>query len=180
MRLLYTFLFLLISSCSYQRITHEQSEVVIDGVNIDQSLEIAEFMMNRVDKKGKAKPMSLGYWAMRAQYITPPQAAEIDRVYWTTIDSIESEFHLWHYTWAIADMYRLGSPEVKKRLQAAYEDALSRAVSIDKEKFVAGTTLHLGFFHGGGWRAAKNFLVVPGERKFTQSADEYIEKRERN
>ncbi len=170
-------LLLILNSCFYQRISHKQSEMLIEGVDIDQSLEIAEFMVNRVDKEGKAKPMSLGYWAMRAQHISPEQAEEIDRVYWTVIDSMQSEFHLWHYTWAIADIYRLGSPEVQSVLQGSYEDALPRATSINKEKFVADSTLHLGFFHGGGWRAAKNFLVVPGERKFTQSADEYIEKR---
>lgn len=171
--------FLLLTSCAYHRISHDQSEMLIEGVDIDESLKIAEFWTNRHDD-GEWEPNSLGYWAMRAQEITPEQAKEIDRVYWKVIDQMEyKEFHLWHYTWAIADLYRLGSPEVQEILQKAFDDAVPLALAIEKEKFVADSVLHLGFFHGGGWRAAKNYMVVPGNRKFTQNANEYIEEKTR-
>jgi len=150
--------------------------MLIEGIDIDQSLEIAQFLTERLDKKGEPRPQSLGYWSLRAQIITEDQAQSIDSVYWQVIDDMEyREFHLWHYTWAIADLYRLGSPEVQEVLQRAYDDAVVRGIRIEKEKFVADSILHLGFFHSGGWYAAKSYLVVPGERKFVQSAYEFIE-----
>ncbi len=179
MRMLIIVIMTAMIGCSYKRITHEQSDVIIKGIDIDQSLEIAEFMAKRV-KKEEAKPMSLGYWAIRAQEINSEQAEEIDRVYWDVVDNMQkNKFHIWHYSWAIADIYRLGSPDVQTVLQEAYEDAVRRGIEADRKKFVADTNLHLGFFHGGGWRAAKNFLVVPGNRKFTQSSEKFIENKSR-
>ncbi len=166
---------LLFQSCAYHRISHDQSEMLIEGIDVDQSLEVAEFLTTRLDRDGNPKPQSLGYWSLRAQEITEEQAIQIESVYWGVIDAMEyREFHLWHYTWAIADFYRLGSPEVQNILKDAFDDAVRRGLEIEKDKFVTDTTLHLGFFHGGGWYAAKKYLVVPGERKFAQSAEEVI------
>jgi len=169
---------LFLNGCAYKHFTHNQKDVLIDGVDIDQSLKIAEYLANRT-KNGEPKPGALGYWVLRAQHITVEQAKEIERVYWEVIDNFgTSKFNLWHYTWAIADIYRLGNDEVKTVLQKAYDDAVVRAEAINREKFVSGETQYLGWFHGLAWAAARNYLVVPGNRKFTQSAEEYLSKKQ--
>ncbi len=68
----------------------------------------------------------------------------------------------------------MGSPAVQSILLDARNDAVKRARAIGKEKFVSDSVQHLGFYHGGGWRAARKFLVVPGNHRFRESATEVI------
>jgi len=167
-----------LNGCAYKHFTHNQKDVLIDGVDIDQSLKIAEYEAKRT-KNGEIKPFALGYWALRAQKITPAQAEEINRVYWETIETFKDDFNLRHFAWAIADIYRLGNDSVQTILHDAYEDAVKRSIAIGEEKHVADSVLYLGYYHFLGWKAAKTFMVVPGNRKFTQSAEDFFEKEKR-
>lgn len=175
--LLLALLGLLLNSCAYKRFTSVPSEVSIDSLDVNQSLQVCEHIMDRVDKDSLSKPQVLGYWALRAQNITPEQAKEVSRVYFKYVDAVEQQksFYIWHYTWAIADMYRLGDDEVQKALRLAYVDAVARGYKAGKGKFVDGEKLYLGYFHFGGWGAAKKFLVAPGNDKFNQSAQDYFD-----
>ena len=175
--LILTLLIMSLTSCAYKHFTSDYNEVAIPGIDVKQSLIICEAIMNR-EKDGENKPQTLGYWALRAQKIDSLDANNIERVYFKYIDKVakENEFFLWHYTWAIADFYRLGDDTVKRNLESAYKDAVKRGIEIDKKKFVDGDKLLLGYFHFGGWAAAKKFLVVPNNKKFNQSTDEFFNK----
>jgi PBP1b-binding outer membrane lipoprotein LpoB len=175
--LIFMILFLgLLSGCSYTRFTSNQKDVLIEGIDVDQSIQVAKCAMEKTNSRGKAKPQTLGFWVLRAQQLNAPQAQEISTIYFEHIDSVTRSFHIWHYTWAIADMYRLGNDEVKGALMDAYSDAVIRGIENGRKTFVDGDKLMLGFFHGGGFAAARKHLVVPGNRRFNQSAKEYLEK----
>ncbi len=74
----------------------------------------------------------LTIWAMRDQILTGPQAEKISALYFKHIDRIDSEkqkartFSVWHLTWAISNMYRLGDETVQQALEDAYKDAEKR------------------------------------------------------
>ena len=168
---------LFLNSCAYKHFAETPEPVSIENLDVDQSLVISEAIMHRKDKEGNTNAQVLGYWAMRAQPITAPQAKEIARVYTEMIDTVaqQKEFFLWHYTWAITDYYRLGDSGVQAELEEVYHDAIKRGKAIDREKFVDGEKLLLGYFHFGGWAAAKNYLVAPGNRRFNQSDSLFFE-----
>lgn len=156
----------------------DRSRVLLTGIDIDQSLEIAEaeLQQNRFSTV-------LGVWALRDQKLTAAQAKTVSRLYFEHIDRIDSEtqknrsFSVWHLTWAIADMYRLGDADVKWALQLAYEDAGRRVNELDRDiahKMYDGHRLYLGDAHFGGRAYARKHLVVPGNSKYLQSKEEYF------
>lgn len=156
----------LLQSCSFTLVTSEQQKVLIDGIDMDRSISRAEVAFAE-DKTGR----SLGFWAMRDQIITAEQAKRIDDSYRKHIALVHKEFDIWHMTWAIANFYRNGDATVKEVLQDSYEDAVRRGLSLDKRSaklHVSGDKVYMGWFHWGGWAAAKKHLVVPGNRKFQQ------------
>jgi hypothetical protein len=117
-------------------------------------------------------------WVIRDQKITPSQAHEISRLYFAHIYNIKKKFDIWHLTWAISDIYRLGDDSVKVALQDAYQDATKRA---SEQKGIAdrmanGNKLYMGDAHSGGRAFAKKHVVVPGKKGYLQSYDEYIRK----
>jgi hypothetical protein len=163
---------------------HEQHKVVLNGIDIDQTLKVAD------EELGKDHWTSvLTLWAMRDQVVTAEQAAEISVVYFKHIDAVDTEerkgrkFMVWHITWAISNLYRLGDEGVQKALETAYKDAEKRVEKLDMNlatKLFKDEEIYMGDAHGGGRGYAKKHLVVPGNDKYLQSFDEYLENRKEN
>jgi hypothetical protein len=160
----------------------ERAQALIPGIDIDQSLDVAE--------RELAEPKStsvLGVWALRDQPVSPKQAARIDSMYLNSIASIDNEemrhrsFAVWHFTWAISNLYRFGDEAVKAALEPAYEDAVVRAKKLDRsvvDKLVLGDDIYSGPAHAGGKAYARKHLVVPGNKSYLQSFAQYMEEKE--
>lgn len=158
---------------------HVQEKALVEGIDMDQTLKVAaaEIEQNRF-------ATVLGIWAIRDQVFTPEQAATVNALYFEHIERIDSEdqkareFSVWHLAWAVSNIYRLGDDGVKDSIRDAYEDAGERIEKLDKN--VATThysdeKMTMGDIHLGGRGYAKNHLVVPGNKKYLQSYDEYLE-----
>jgi hypothetical protein len=161
-----------LSSCM-RYLTHNREEVLLEGVDIDQTLMVAEVKMRQQQGKlGEALPI----WVIRDQKITASQGQEISRLYFLHINSIRKKFDIWHLTWAISDLYRLGDDSAKIALQDAYRDATRRAKDLGgiADRMVNGDKLYMGDAHGGGRAFAKKHVVVPGRKGYLQSYEEYI------
>lgn len=161
--------FALSSSGCMRYLTHNRSEVLLDGVDIDQTLEIAEIDIGR-EKLGA----SLTIWAIRDQNINPGQAGIVNELYFQHVGDLK-RFDQWHLTWAIANMYRHGSDQVKQVLLDAYVDAALRARDLHNlaDRMVNGNELYMGDAHAGGRSYAHKHVVVPGNREYLQSVKEY-------
>jgi len=153
-------------------LTHDRSEVLLDGVDIDQTLRVAEVKMN--ERQGKLGT-SLPLWVIRDQVITPDQGKQISRLYFQHVDSLQKKFDIWHLTWAISDIYRLGNDSVKAVIDSAYRDASTRAAKIEgiADRMVNGDKIFMGDAHSGGRSFARKHVVVPGNKKYLQSFEEY-------
>ena len=121
-RLSITVLFIILSSGCFPYLTHERSKAIVEGVDIDQTLEIAA---KELEKDGMGSVLTL--WAIRDQVITPEQAGKISELYFEYIKDMKKRFNIWHITWAISNIYRLGDDSVKTVLEAAWKDASRRA-----------------------------------------------------
>lgn len=154
-------------------LTHERNEVLLDGIDIDQTLKIAEIELER-QKLGSV----LTIWAIRDQYISSSQAKKISQLYFKHIESLDKKFDIWHLTWAISNMYRFGDADVKNELNEAYNDAVKRAKEVHKlaNKMANGEKIYMGDAHSGGRAFAKKHLVVPGNDEYLQSFEEFTEK----
>ena len=154
-------------------LTHDRSKVLLKGVDIDQSLKVAEIYMTH---KNGGMGAALAIWAIRDQYFTPVQAEKVSELYFKHITTLKKGFDIWHLTWAISDSYRLGNDDVKAAIQNAYNDATQRAKKQGglAEKMANGDTFYMGDAHSGGRAFAKKHVVVPGNKKYVQSVDEYI------
>ena len=160
---------------------HEREKVLIEGIDIDQTLAVAE-----MEIKENRFSTVLTLWAMRDQIITGPQAQEVSRLYFNYIKRVDSDeqkarkFSVWHLTWAISNMYRLGDEEVQVALEKAYKDAAQRVEALDRRVAALhfeDEEIYMGDAHGGGRAYARSHLVVPGNEKYLQSASEYMEKK---
>lgn len=171
------FLSIYLSGCM-RYLTQDRGKVLLDGVDISQSLEVAEIYLN--EKEG-GMGSSLAIWAIRDQHFTPQQAEEVSGLYFQHIDGLKKKFDVWHLTWAISNIYRHGDGEVQKVLQEAYDDAiiLAEDVSDIADKMASGEKMYLGDAHGGGRAFAKRHIVIPGNKKYLQSVEEYVEKEEK-
>lgn len=154
-----------------------QSEVIIPGIDIDQTLVIAEMEL----KENKFSTV-LTYWAMRDQVLTKGQAKKASDLYFKYIDKIDSEdhkargFNVWHLTWAVSNIYRLGDDEVKSAMEEARRDAAVRVKKLDSgpaTKHFSGEKMLMGDIHFMGRSYAKKHLVVPGNDKYVQSVEAY-------
>ena len=85
---------------------------------------------------------------------------------------------MWHLTWAISNIYRQGDKGVQQVLQEAYDDAkiIAKGTSGIADRVANGEKMYLGDAHGGGRAFAKKHVVVPGNKKYLQSVEEYIKK----
>ena len=133
-----------------------------------------------MQKKGIGQ--ALGIWVLRDQIVTPAQAKTISELYLNNIDSMKSGFNIWHSSWAIANLYRFGDPAVKAELETAYQKAKTQPELLEKgqkkiaDSHINGERIVTGFIHFGGRAYAKRHLVVPGNKKYLQSYDEYLKK----
>ena len=166
---------ILLSSC-FLSMHHSQKPALVKNVNIDESLKIAKDEMEK-----KSISQALGIWVLSDQVVTPMQAKTIAELYLTHIDSMKSEFNIWHSSWAIANLYRFGDESVKAELETAYQKAKKQPERLKKQKKIAdahinGKRMVTGFIHAGGRSYAHRHLVVPGNRKYLQSYEEYRKK----
>ncbi len=152
-------------------LTHIRSKVLLPGVDIDQTLKIAEIELD----KGTLGCV-LGVWVIRDQVVTPAQASKISDLYFSHIAMLKQSFNIWHLTWAIADLYKNGDQSIETVLQNAYADAKQRAHKLGglADKFVNGDKLYMGDAHSLGRRYAETHVVVPGNPRYLQSFDEYL------
>ena len=158
-------------------IYHDRHKVLIPGIDVDQTLDVAEA---ELQEPGGVSVLTI--WAMRDQIVTPEQAARISDIYLAHIDEVDHPqtparaFQVWHLTWAISNLYRLGSDGVKAGLEPAYADASLRVEALDMKVahiHFSGEKLYMGDAHGGGRAYANSHLVVPGNKDYLQSFDEY-------
>lgn len=160
----------LISGCM-RYLTHNRSDVLLEGIDIDQSLQVAEYELDR----GKTGA-SLTVWAMRNQFFNESQAETVSNLYFNYVDSLR-RFDVWHITWAVSDIYRLGSPSIRTVLDSAYKDASKRAQNTHRlaNRMANSEKVYMGDAHSGGRAYARKHLVVPGNKKYLQSFDEFLE-----
>jgi hypothetical protein len=155
----------------------QREPAIVAGLDADQSLDVAaqELAQNKVGTV-------LGIWALRDQPLTGAQAARVAALYFANIDRIDSDaqaarsFSVWHLTWAIADMYRLGGGDVRTALAPAYADASARVNRLDVDiakRLFYGEKVMLGDIHLGGRAYARSHLVAPGNPRYLQSEQEY-------
>ena len=158
-------------------IHHEQAKALIPGIDVSQTLQIAEMEL----KQNKLSSV-LTYWAVRDQVFTPEQAKEASRLYFKYIGKIDDENHkahgfsVWHFTWAVSNIYRNGDEAVKKEMEDARRNAAVRVKKLDSRiatKYFSGDKITTGDIHFLGRRYAKKHLVVPGNKKYVQSVDAY-------
>ena len=177
-QLFLTAMFLLLLNSCY--IYSTQEPALVKNVDIDQSLKVA-----RDEMKKKDASQSLGIWMLRDQVVTPQQARIIADLYLTHIDGMTDGFNIWHSSWAIANLYRLGDAAVKAELEAAYQkakkqpDRLEGDIKETADSHINGDKLVTGFIHLGGLNYAYDHLVVPGNKKYIQSYEEYLAREEK-
>lgn len=174
MRAILLILIVLVPCGCLRYLTHDRGEVLLDGVDIDQTLKIAKINLDKYSTTS-----ILGVWVIRDQYVTPSQAARISDLYFSHIDSLKQQFSIWHFTWAIADLYRNGDENTRNVLQTAYDDAKLRVKKLGGRygKFVEGDKMYMGDAHFLGRMYAERHVVVPGNPKYLQSYDEYAQKK---
>jgi hypothetical protein len=177
--LLILFPVLLLNSCF---IYNTREPALVKGVDVDQTLLVARDEMKKTDMA-----QSMGIWILKDQVVTPSQAKQISELYLSTLDRIVSPFNIWHAAWAISNLYRLGDEAVKAELKTAYEIAKKEPDRIsDEDDFkgaaidhINGKKLTTGFIHVGGLTYAHDHLVVPGNKNFIQSYQEYLQREEK-
>jgi hypothetical protein len=163
-------------------ISYEQEDVLLDGVDFDATMEVA----TRMAAKGQTTSL-MALWAVRDQAIDATNAARAGSLYLANIDAIYTapsdrifdwNFGVWHTAWAISNLYRNGSSEVKAALQEAYDDAITRPATLERfrdvaDRHVNGSRPLMGDIHDGGRGLSHRTLVIPGNPDYLQSADDY-------
>jgi hypothetical protein len=174
-------LIVIASSCiAFKYVYFEQGMVLLNGIDVDKSLDIAELKL----RLGGFDSI-LGLWALRDQIITPTQAERIGGLYLKYIGTIDNEFGVWHLAWAVSNFYRLGNKEVKDKLKTAYEDAVKRPSTLKQfgkiaDEHINGTRIYMGFIHDLGKSFAHSHLIVPGNKDFLQSFNDFVKHNKKN
>lgn len=165
---------------------HDQKRVLIKGVDVPATLEIA-----RDELEEGGFDATLAIWAIRDQVVTPADARAISELYWDFIDRVASEhdrsvadFGVWHFTWAISNLYRNGSDSVQRQLERAYVDAVQRPERLKRFKGAAvehvnGRKIYMGDIHALARAFARSHIVAPGNKQYLQSLDDYDRARAR-
>jgi hypothetical protein len=170
---------LIFTGCLFIYVYNDRNEVLIKGIDIDQTLQVAKYTL---DKGGFDSILTI--WAMRDQVINEEQAKSIVPLYFDHIDKIDNEFGIWHLAWAISDLYRNGDDKTKKVLEAAYLDAKERPKKLKQfgkiaDDLINGEKLMMGDIHALGRAYAKSHLIVPGNKNYIQSYDEFLSKQKK-
>ena len=165
---------------------HVRDRVLVSRVDVDATLEIARI---ELEEGGFDAPLTL--WAIRDQIVTADNARTISELYFRYIDKIAAEkdrttadFGVWHLAWAISNVYRNGDGTIKAELEGAYIDARKRPETLMKFKDIAsehinGNKVYMGDFHTVARAYAHSHIVVPGNKNYLQSLDEYKKKKDR-
>ena len=177
--LIFTILCLLLNSC-FLSLHHRRKPALVRNVNMDETLRISKDEMQKHNLS-----QSLGLWVIRDQIVTPAQARVISELYLSKIDSMNSDFNIWHSSWAVSNLYRFGNDSVKHELLIAYQKAKQEPERIARKgtrklanRHINGRRTVTGFIHAGGRSNAKRHLVVPGNKRYLQSYEEYRKKEE--
>jgi hypothetical protein len=143
--------------------------VLIKGVDIDQTLVIAEQEL----KKGKpTSPLTL--WGIRDQVYTEAQAQKVSDLYFQYVDTLKGYFPIWHFTWAISNIYRNGNAAVRAQLELAYQDATKRAKALAGfADLHANGDIVMGDIHIFARRFVQAHVVAPGTPHYLQSLEDY-------
>lgn len=184
MRRIVALLLALLSAGCFPYVYHEQDRVLIQGVDVGATLEIA-----RIELEEGGFDATLAVWAIRDQVVSEDEARTISELYSTYIDKVAAEkdkttaeFGVWHFTWAISNLYRNGNDGIKRELESAYLDAQTRPGSLKQFKGVAaehvnGSKIYMGDIHGAARSFARSHIVAPGNKRYLQSLDEYKKKK---
>ena len=184
--LLLTLVALLSINCFFPYVYHDQNRVLVQGIDLDSTLEIAA-----IELEEGGFDATLTIWAMRDQVVTVDHARTASELYFKYIDKVAAEkdettaaFGVWHFAWAISNLYRNGDDNIKAELESAYLDARQRPDRLKKFKDIAsehvnGTKIYMGDIHGAARSFARSHIVAPGNKKFLQSLDQYKKNREK-
>ena len=150
-------------------VTSDQSQVLIKGVDIEQTLIIAE---REIQKGGFASVLTI--WGIRDQIYTEGQAAEVYSLYFRHVGSMDDYFRIWHFTWAISNIYRNGNVAVQAQLEPAYQDAKKRAKAAGgfADAHVNGSIV-MGDIHPPARYFVRAHVVAPGTPGYLQSLQDY-------
>ena len=163
---------------------HQQDRVLIQGVDVGATLAIA-----RIELEEGGFDAALPVWAIRDQIVSPDDARTIAALYAEYIDKVAAEkdrttadFGVWHFSWAIANLYRNGNDRVKQELETAYRDAVTRPATLKNfgkaaAEHVNGSKIYMGDIHGLARSFAHAHIVAPGNKTYLQSFDEYTKRR---
>lgn len=169
-----SFILLIFMISCMRYLTDNREDVLLENIDLDQTLKIAEIEM---EQQSGSFGTSLPIWIIRDQYFNSSQAKVVKKLYLKHINTLEKKFDIWHLTWAISNMHRLGSDSVKLVLDEIVIDARLKAKSAGKISIKMSNPeekLFMGDAHGGGRGYAKKHIVVPGNRKYLQSLNEYL------
>ena len=149
--------------------TSVQRQVLIKGVDIDQTLVIAEHEL----KRGRFASV-LTLWGIRDQVYTEAQAQRVSYLYFQYIDARKDYFDVWHFTWAISNMYRNGNAAVRAELELAYQDAKKRAKAAGGwADGLANRDILMGDIHPPARHFVQTHVVAPGTPRYLQSLEDY-------
>jgi hypothetical protein len=161
---------------------NDQEPVLIEGVDLAATLKIAEAEFAR-----ELSTSELPIWAIRDQVVTPEIAAKIAQLYFDNIEMlyttepftiIDWNHAVWHFSWAISNLYRNGDTKVKAALQLAYEDAITRPETLERYNHIAihhirNDTVVMGDIHTPAHNRMQQLVVAPGNPAYLQSFAEY-------
>lgn len=160
----------------------DQSAVLIEGIDLSATLRVAEAELARA-----LSTSELTLWGIRDQEITPKIARKVSDLYFENIDmlygtstftAIDWNHAVWHFAWAISNMYRNGSEDVRHELHQAYEDALKRPETLERYRYIAaeyirGERVVMGDIHPPAHNRMQQLIVAPGNPAYLQSYEEY-------
>jgi len=163
----------LFSCVSFQYVYYDQKDVLLKGIDMDDTLKIANM---ELEKGGNFS--CLGLWVIRDQIINKEEAKIISDLYFKYIDTIKDEFDIWHLSWAISNFYRNGNEEIKTVLNDAYNDAVKRPEKLKQFKKIAnelinGKKIYMGDIHSLGRYYAHTHIIVVGNPDYLQSIADY-------
>ena len=176
--------------CAYKVLPYiyvnDQQAVLINGIDWVTTMRIAEEELS-----SDLATAELTIWAIRDQVISPVTAKKISSLYLHNIARlyhakpvamIDSNHAVWHFAWAISNLYRNGNVEVKAALQSAYDDALMRPETLPRFRLIAidnvlGDQILMGDAHDMARSFVRKHVVVPGNPDYIQNYEEYLENR---
>lgn len=163
----------------------DQSAVLIENIDLSATLRVAEAEFERA-----LSTSELVIWGIRDQEITPSIARKVSDLYFANIEMlygtstftvIDWNHAVWHFAWAISNMYRNGNEDVRRELLRAYEDALTRPETLERYRYIAreyiqGERVVMGDIHPPAHNRMQQLIVAPGNPAYLQSYEEYSDK----